>query len=216
MLQGDFFNWASPENVSRLAPPQICLDWPSLNFLSVGIIFTSPDTQTFSDHQGGPVWDSDVFFKSVTYRQTLSKFRGGPVKKNTLYMQKFFGGKIVCNTAVFFRHLILLACQKVVRLYYAADNLISRQGATSFCKVKSGGTANICNLDILTTLTLRQCELEFQYLRPLSTLYSCNEVSLKSQNSKLEFSTSCRFTLLRANFASKRVILNCNVRFNYS
>ena len=78
----------------------------------------------------------------------------------------------------FFRHLILLACQKVVRLYYAADNLISRQGATSFCKVKSGGTANICNLDILTTLTLRQCELEFQYLRPLSTLTV--EVSLKS------------------------------------
>ena len=44
-LQGDFFNWASPENVSRLAPPpQICLDWASLNFLGVGIIFTSPDT----------------------------------------------------------------------------------------------------------------------------------------------------------------------------
>ena len=73
---------------------------------------------------------------------------------------------------LFFRHLILLACQKVVRLYYAADNLISRQGAAPFCKVKSGGTANICNLDILTTLTLRQCELEFQYLRPLSTLYT--------------------------------------------
>ena len=88
------------------------------------------------------------------------------------YISKFFGGKFVCNTTVFFRHLILLACQKVVRLYYAADNLISRQGATSFCKVKSGGTANICNLDILTTLTLRQCELEFQYLRPLSTLYT--------------------------------------------
>ena len=30
---------------------------------------------------GGPVWDSDVFLKSVTYRLTLSKFRGGPVKK---------------------------------------------------------------------------------------------------------------------------------------
>ena len=43
-LQGDFFNWPSPENVSRLAPSQICLDWPPLNFLSVGVIFTSPDT----------------------------------------------------------------------------------------------------------------------------------------------------------------------------
>ena len=36
--------------------------------------------------KGGPVWDSDVFLKSVTYQPTLSKFRGGPVKKNTLYM----------------------------------------------------------------------------------------------------------------------------------
>ena len=27
----------------------------------------------------------DVFFKSVTYRPTLSKSRGGPVKKITLY-----------------------------------------------------------------------------------------------------------------------------------
>ena len=35
--------------------------------------------------KGGPVWDSDVFLKSVTYRPTLSKFRGVPVKKITLY-----------------------------------------------------------------------------------------------------------------------------------
>ena len=91
-------------------------------------------------------------------------------------MWKFSGGEFDLNKAVhvffIFGHLILLACQEVVRLYYAADNLISRQGAAPFCKVKSGGTANICNLDILTTLTLRQCELEFQYLRPLSTLYT--------------------------------------------
>ena len=40
----------------------------------------------FFDHEGGPVWDSNVFLKSVTYRPTLGKFRGGgPVKKNTLY-----------------------------------------------------------------------------------------------------------------------------------
>ena len=32
---------------------------------------------------GGPVWD--VFSKSFTYRPTLSKFKGGPVKKTTLY-----------------------------------------------------------------------------------------------------------------------------------
>ena len=35
---------------------------------------------------GGPVWDSNVFSKSVTYRPTLSKFKGGPVKKTTLYI----------------------------------------------------------------------------------------------------------------------------------
>ena len=32
LVQGDFFNWASPENVSRLAPPQICLVWPPPKF----------------------------------------------------------------------------------------------------------------------------------------------------------------------------------------
>ena len=39
---------------------------------------------TLRKFRGGPVWDSDVFFKSVTYWPTLSKFRGGPVKKITL------------------------------------------------------------------------------------------------------------------------------------
>ena len=75
-----FFNWPPP---SILAPPQNASNGPPLDFLSVGITFTSPDTQVFSE--GGPVWDSNIFLKSVTYRPTLSKFRGGPVKKNTLY-----------------------------------------------------------------------------------------------------------------------------------
>ena len=39
----------------------------------------------FSITEGGPVWD--VFLKSVTYQPTLSKFRGGPVKKITLYFR---------------------------------------------------------------------------------------------------------------------------------
>ena len=30
---------------------------------------------------GGPVWDSNIFSKWVTYRPTLSKFRGGQLKK---------------------------------------------------------------------------------------------------------------------------------------
>ena len=35
IIQGDFFNWASPENVSRLAPPKFAWSGPPLNFLSV-------------------------------------------------------------------------------------------------------------------------------------------------------------------------------------
>ena len=44
LIQGDFFNWASPENVSRLPPPKFAWTGSPLNFLGVGIIFTSQDT----------------------------------------------------------------------------------------------------------------------------------------------------------------------------
>ena len=37
---------------------------------------------------GGPVWDSNAFWKLVTYRPILSKFKGGP---NTLYFINVFG-----------------------------------------------------------------------------------------------------------------------------
>ena len=71
-------------------PPEMSLDWPPVNllglaaliFLSVGIMLRS-EHLNFFDQGGGPVWDSDNFLKSVTYRPTLSKFRGGPVKKIT-------------------------------------------------------------------------------------------------------------------------------------
>ena len=43
-ITGCFFNWDSPENVSRLPPPKFASTGPPLNFLSVGITFTSPDT----------------------------------------------------------------------------------------------------------------------------------------------------------------------------
>ena len=36
-IQGDFFNWASPENVSRLAPPINPSTGPPLNLLSMRI-----------------------------------------------------------------------------------------------------------------------------------------------------------------------------------
>ena len=79
-----FFNWPSPENVSTLAPPQKCFDWPPpklskcwnhIHFARHLAVFRS---------KGGPVWDSNVFLKSFTYRPTLSKFRVGPARKNTL------------------------------------------------------------------------------------------------------------------------------------
>ena len=39
---------------------------------------------------GGAVWDS-----SVTYWPTLSKFRGGPVKKITLYFKTYIFGIVL-------------------------------------------------------------------------------------------------------------------------
>ena len=86
-VQGVFFNWASPENVSRLPPPQICLDCPPLKFSKCWNHIHFPrHLDVFKSLGGGAVWDSGVFLKSVTYRPTLSKFREGPVKENTLYV----------------------------------------------------------------------------------------------------------------------------------
>ena len=85
LIQGDFFNWASPENVSRLAPPKFAWTGPCPNFSKCwNHIHFARHLGVFRS-EGGPVWDSNVFLKSVTYRPTLSKFRGGPVKKTTLY-----------------------------------------------------------------------------------------------------------------------------------
>ena len=42
---------------------------------------------------GGQYGTLMFFWKSVTYWPTLSKFRGGPVKKNTLYHQKLLQWK---------------------------------------------------------------------------------------------------------------------------
>ena len=85
VVQGDFFNWDSPENVSRLAPPKFAWTGPPPNFSKCwNHIHFARHLGVFRS-EGGPVWVSNVFLKSVTYRPTLSKFRGGPVKKITLY-----------------------------------------------------------------------------------------------------------------------------------
>ena len=84
LIQGDFFNWPSPENVSRLAPPKFAWTGPPPNFSKCwNHIHFARHLDIFWSW-GGPVWDSNDFLKSVTYRPTLSKFRGGPVKKITL------------------------------------------------------------------------------------------------------------------------------------
>ena len=87
-IQGDFFNWASPENVSRLAPPKNALTGPP-QFEKVLSMAAErgeiPNTLTFLIPRGGAVWDFNIFLKSVTDWPRLSKFRGGPVKKITLY-----------------------------------------------------------------------------------------------------------------------------------
>ena len=72
-------------------PPPKCLDWPPPTLKNLSMAAEKgeiPNTLTFSIPRGGPVLDSNVFLKSVTYRPTLSKFRGGPVKKTTLYKSK--------------------------------------------------------------------------------------------------------------------------------
>ena len=83
-VQGDFLigpplkmslDWPPP-NLLGLAPPKFSKCWSHIHFARHLDVFRS---------LGGPVWDSDDFLKSVTYRPTLSKFRGGPVKKITLY-----------------------------------------------------------------------------------------------------------------------------------
>ena len=84
-IQGGFFNWPSPENVSRLAPPKMPRLAPPYfkKFLSMAAERGEiPNTLTFSIPRGGPVLDSNVFLKSVTYQPTLTTVRGGPVKKH--------------------------------------------------------------------------------------------------------------------------------------
>ena len=52
-IQGVFFNWPSPENVSRLAPPpKKCLDWPPYIEKVLSMRGEIPNTLTFSIPRG--------------------------------------------------------------------------------------------------------------------------------------------------------------------
>ena len=86
LLQSDFFNWASPENVSRLAPPINPSTGPPLNLLRMRI---TKHLRLFSIIRGGQSGTLTFFLKSVTYWPTLSKFRGGPVKKTPCILLKY-------------------------------------------------------------------------------------------------------------------------------
>ena len=68
-------DWPPPK-MPRLAPPLL---WKSSKYGG----WERGDSEYFNifNTYGGPVWDSNFFLKSVTYWPTLSKFRGGPVKK---------------------------------------------------------------------------------------------------------------------------------------
>ena len=72
-----YLDWPPPK-MPQLAPP-------TLKSMATkrGEI---PNTLTFSIPMGGQSGTLNVFLKSVTYWPTLSKFRGGPVKKIPLHI----------------------------------------------------------------------------------------------------------------------------------
>ena len=100
---------------SRLAPPQICLDWPPPKFSKCwNHIHFARYLDVFDHEGGGAVWDSNVFLKSVTYRPTLSKFRGGQLKKppciyhyHTLIFLLTFGVKLSIGLIVLRAAMVL-------------------------------------------------------------------------------------------------------------
>ena len=69
-LQGDFFNWASPENVSRLAPPKNALTGPP-QFEKVLSMAAErgeiPTTLTFLIPRGGQSGTLTFFFIQPVY-----------------------------------------------------------------------------------------------------------------------------------------------------
>ena len=58
-IQGDFFNWPPPENVSRLAPPKMPRLAPPKSFKYENHIEILRHLDFFSI-MGGAVWDSNV------------------------------------------------------------------------------------------------------------------------------------------------------------
>ena len=80
-LQGGFFNWASPENVSRLAPPKNASTGPPYfkKVLSMAAERGEiPNTLTFLIPRGGPVWDFNLFIEISHLLANYKQIQGRP------------------------------------------------------------------------------------------------------------------------------------------
>ena len=89
-IQGGFFNWASPANVSRLAPPKNASTGPPY-FEKVLSIATEkwqiPYTLTFSIPRGGQSAALPILLNQLVTGQHLANSGEAQLKKNTLYLQ---------------------------------------------------------------------------------------------------------------------------------
>ena len=103
----DFADTPNPPRSSLIASAALEVkDQDSIGLCCKVFYSDYPNTYTFFVQWGRSVSDSNVFLKMVTYRPTLSKFRGGPVKKTPcmLYVH-VFGAKM--TTFMCFFHLFI-------------------------------------------------------------------------------------------------------------
>ena len=98
MIQGDFFNWASPENVSRLAPPRNPSTGPPLNLLSMRI---TKHLDFFSIIRGGQSGTLPFFLNWLLTGQHLANSREAQLKKSvrliTLYHPRGLSTRVQTN-----------------------------------------------------------------------------------------------------------------------
>ena len=90
-IQGDFFNWASPENVSRLAPPKNASTGPPYfeKVLSnAGERGDIPNTLTFPIPMGGQSGTLTFFLNQLLTGQHLANSGEAQLKKSPCIMHK--------------------------------------------------------------------------------------------------------------------------------
>ena len=87
-IQGGFFNWPSPENVSRLAPPKMPRLAPPYfkKFLSMAAERGEiPNTLTFSIPRGGQYWTLTFFWNQLLTGQHLANSGEGQLKNHPVW-----------------------------------------------------------------------------------------------------------------------------------